>query len=117
LAGLKELPREALLTLALLLSPFAPHLGEEIWQRLGHERSLAFEPWPEFDPALIHEETVEIGVQVDGRLRGTVTLPTDADEETALAGALAEPRVFAFLKGRAAKKVVYVKGKIINLIL
>ena len=60
----------------LLLSPFAPHIAEELWQALGHEKSLAYEPWPEFDPALAKEDTVEVPVQINGKLRSKITVAT-----------------------------------------
>jgi leucyl-tRNA synthetase len=121
LGGLKAVPHDAVKTLALLLSPFAPHLGEELWERLngGPEKSkgsLAYEPWPEFDPALVKDEVVTIGVQVNGKARGTITLAADADEETAREAALAEPKVKAHLEGKTVRKFIYVKGKIANLI-
>ncbi len=110
------MPHDAAKTLALLLSPFAPHLGEELWERLGGKGSLAYEPWPEFDAALVKDAEVEIGVQVNGKLRGTITLAVDADEETARAAALAEPKVTAHLEGKTVRKFIYVKGKIVNFI-
>jgi len=116
LGGLKDVPHGAVGTLALLLSPFAPHMGEEIWQRLGHAQSLAYATWPEFDPALVRDEVVEIGVQVNGKLRGTITIPVDADEQTAREAALAEERVRAHVDGKTVKKFIYVKGKIANFI-
>ena len=64
------------------LSPFAPHMAEELWQALGHEKSLAYEPWPEFDPALAKEDTVEIPVQINGKVRVKITVPADADQAT-----------------------------------
>jgi leucyl-tRNA synthetase len=118
LGSLKAVPFDAVRTLALLLSPFAPHLGEEIWERLGPTPSgtLAYEPWPEFDAALVKDDTVEIGVQVNGKLRGTITLAIDADEDTARQTALAEERVRAHVEGRTVKKFIYVKGKIASFI-
>ena len=116
LGTLDTAPREAVRTLALLVSPFAPHLGEELWSRLGGAHSLAYESWPKFDAALVKDDTVEIGVQVNGKLRGTVTLAIDADEATAKAASLADPKVAAFVEGKALKKLVYVKGKIVNFI-
>ena len=110
------IPREAVRTLALLVSPFAPHLGEEAWARLGGAKSLAYEPWPTFDPALVKDDTVEIGVQVLGKLRGVVSLAVNADEATARAAALAEPKVAAHVEGKTVKKFIYVPGKIINVI-
>ncbi len=92
LGSLTAVPRDAARALALLVSPFAPHLGEELWERMHPgrtRRSLAHEPWPEFDPALVKDDVVEIGVQVNGKLRGTVTLAVDADESTAREAALA----------------------------
>jgi leucyl-tRNA synthetase len=116
LGSLHPVPFDAARTLTLLLSPFAPHLGEELWHRLGGTQTLAYEPWPEFDPALVKDETVQIGVQVNGKLRGTITLAADADEQTARAAALAEPRVRSHVEGKTVKKFIYVKGKIVSFI-
>jgi leucyl-tRNA synthetase len=116
LGGLPAVPREAARALALIVSPFAPHLGEELWQGLGSKTSLAFEPWPAFDPALCKDDVVEIGVQVNGKLRGTVRLSFDADEATARAAAMAEERVRSYVEGKTVKKFIYVKSKIISFI-
>jgi leucyl-tRNA synthetase len=117
LGSLKAVPTAAVRALALLVSPFAPHLGEEIWHGpLGHSTSLAYEPWPEFDAALVKEVEVEIGVQVNGKLRGTITIPVDADEQSARDAALSEGRVRAHVEGKTVKKFIYVKGKIANFI-
>ena len=117
LGSLEAVPKAALRAFTLILSPFAPHLGEEIWQGpLGHSQSLAYEPWPSFDPVLVKDERVEIGVQVNGRLRGTITVAVDAEEEGVRVAALHEDRVRAHVEGKTVKKVVYVKGKIINFI-
>src|SRR5258708_35133855 len=119
LGALAAVPFEAARVLTLLVWPFAPHLGEELWHRL-HGRSapasLAREPWPSFDPDLVRDEVVEIGVQVNGKLRGTITLAVDADEHAARAASLAEPRVAQHLEGKTVKKLVYVKAKIVNFI-
>jgi leucyl-tRNA synthetase len=116
LGGLPAVSRDAARALTLLVSPFAPHLGEELWSRLGHAASLAREPWPEFDPALVVENVVEIGVQVNGKLRGTITIAVDADEATAREAALQEERVRAHVEGKPVKKFIYVKGKIVSFI-
>jgi leucyl-tRNA synthetase len=128
LGGLPAVPVDAVRTLALILSPFAPHLGEEIWQRLGASAaaqtgaaatptsSLAYVPWPEFDPALVKDDVVSIGVQVNGRVRGTISVPADADEDAVKAAALAEEKVRAHVEGKTIKKVIYVQGRIVNLI-
>jgi leucyl-tRNA synthetase len=118
LTGLDRPPRDAVRTLVLLLSPLAPHMSEELWERLGETdvTPLARAPWPVFDPALVRDSTVEIGVQVNGKLRGTITIAVDADEPMALAAALADDRVRAHVGSKAPKKVIYVKGKIVNFI-
>src|SRR6185436_3902249 len=83
LQSLESPPREAVLTLTLLASPFAPHVAEEIWKRTGHDRSLALEPWPSFDPALCETNEAEMAVQVNGKVRGRVTIAKDASEAAA----------------------------------
>lgn len=116
LVGMPNVPAEAARTLALLLSPFAPHIGEELWQRLGGETTLAYEPWPAFDPALVKDDVIEIGVQVNGKARGSIQIAADADEEAARQAALGEPKIKELVAGKALKKVIYVKGRILNLI-
>jgi leucyl-tRNA synthetase len=119
LGSLARVPLEAAKTLTLLVSPFAPHLAEELWQRLSPQaslQSLAYVKWPDFDPELVRDAVVEIGVQVNGKLRGTILLPADADEQTAREASLAEPRVTAHLEGKTVKKLIYVKAKIVNFI-
>ncbi len=100
----------------LVLAPFAPHLAEELWQRLGHEESLAWQPWPQYDEGLIAEQTVELAVQVNGKLRGRVSVPADADEQAAVEAALAEPKVAAAVKGKAILKKIVVPGRLVNLV-
>ncbi len=116
LGTLAAVPASAARSLALILSPFAPHMAEEVWQRLGNEHSLAHEPWPSFDPALVKDDVIEIGVQVNGKVRGAVALPVAADEAQARAAALEDPKVKSFLEGKTVKKVIYVPGKILNFI-
>ncbi len=116
LGALPAAPREALKALVLLVSPFAPHIGEELWERLGGKTTLAYEPWPAFDAALVVDAEVEIGVQVNGKVRGAIRIPADADEDTAKTIALADEKVKAFIDGKPIKKVIYVKGRIVNVI-
>ncbi len=116
LAALPAIPRAAAKSFALMLSPFAPHLGEEIWQRLGATESLAYEPWPTFDEALVRDDVVEMGVQVNGKFRATVVLPVGAAEAVAREEAMKDDKVRAHLEGKSIKKVVYVPGKILNFI-
>ncbi len=116
LNGLEQPPREAVEKLLLCLSPFGPHLAEELWAQLGHPPSIANVPWPSFDLALCVDDVLEIAVQVNGKVRGRAALPRDADEAAARAAALADPNVSKFLEGKALKKLVYVPGKILNFI-
>ena len=100
----------------LILSPFAPHLAEELWQRLGHDKSLAYEPWPEYDEKLLVEKTIEIPVQVNGKLRGRITVPADADEDAIITAAISEPRVAAAIEGKSIAKKIYVPRRMVNLV-
>ncbi len=100
----------------LLLAPFAPHIAEELWARLGHGESLAYAPWPEWDEALLVEDSIEIPVQVNGKLRGRITVPKDADKAAILEAAKAEDHVQQFLDGKNLVKEIYVPGKLVNLV-
>jgi leucyl-tRNA synthetase len=116
LNGLENPPREAVEKLVLCLSPFAPHLSEELWERLGHAPSVSNVTWPTFDPGLCIDDVLEIAVQVNGKVRGRAELARDASETSAREAALADPNVTKFIEGRAIKKLVYVPGKILNII-
>ena len=114
------LPRQAVRTLILLVSPFAPHVAEELWQRGGHDLerrgTLAHEAWPTWDEVLCQEDSVEIAVQVNGRVRGHVVLSRTASEDAARTAALGADGVGAHLAGRTVRKIVYVPGKIVNVV-
>ncbi|KAL7561837.1 hypothetical protein ACA910_009676 [Epithemia clementina (nom. ined.)] len=116
LQSLKEIPIEAAEKLALMVSPFAPHLGEECWSLLGHDRSLAYEPWVQHDEELCVDETVTMGIQVNGKARGEVTVSVDADQDTVFAAAKEVERVQRFIEGKDIIKVIYVPGRILNII-
>jgi leucyl-tRNA synthetase len=111
------LPREAADAFVLLLSPFAPHLAEELWQRLGHEQSLALEPWPTADAALLEEATLKLVVQVNGKRRDEIEVPADADEETIQRTALESPAVARQLEGRDPKRVIVIPGRLVNIVI
>jgi leucyl-tRNA synthetase len=108
--------RAVLEPFVLVLSPFAPHLCEELWSRMGHRESLAYAPWPRFDPALCEESTVTVAVQVNGKLRATLELPKGADQAAVQAAALADERVSRYVNGGAIRKVIHVKDKLLNLV-
>ncbi|MFN8037234.1 MAG: class I tRNA ligase family protein [Acidimicrobiia bacterium] len=107
-------PREVVESLTLMLAPLAPHVAEELWQRLGHAASLAYEPFPVADPVLLVEDQVEIPVQVNGKVRSRITVAADADEGAARAAAEADPKVVAALAGCAIRKVIHVPGRMLN---
>jgi len=111
-----HIPKATAETFALLLSPFAPHLAEELWRQLGHDETLAYEPWPEADPELLKADTVEIAVQVNGKLRGTVQVSADADKEAMLAAARAEPNVARYLDEGTVRKEIAVPGRLVNFV-
>jgi len=117
LQGLEAVPAEPLTKLVLMLSPFAPHLCEEIWSMMGNTESMAREPWPTFDEALCEVNTVTMGVQVNGKVKGEITLAKDADSETAKALALADEKVSRFIGDKEIKKFVYVPGRIVNVVI
>jgi leucyl-tRNA synthetase len=110
------LPRRAAEVLVLLLSPMAPHLGEELWQRLGHAQSLAYEPWPEADPALLVSDVVTLVVQVNGKKRDEIEVPADADEAAVREAVLAREGVRRHLEGREPRKVILVPGRLVNIV-
>jgi leucyl-tRNA synthetase len=116
LTGLEQRPRKVLETFVLILSPFAPHLAEELWRTLGHEKTLAYEPWPPYDPALTREDTIEIPIQVNGKLRSKVTVPADVDEPTLRSAALSEERIRGLIEGKQVRKVIVVPKKLVNIV-
>ena len=108
--------REAVEAIILLLSPFAPHIASELWEATGKETSILRTPWPLYDPALIKAEEMTVVVQVNGRLRDRVTAPADASEEDIKAKALGLEKVAQFTGGRTPRKVIYVPGKLVNIV-
>ena len=114
--GPAPLPKEYLQTFVLCLSPFAPHLGEELWQFLGHGNTLAYEPWPKFDASALVEDEIEIPVQVMGKLRGRVKVPVAATPAEMEAAAKANADVAKFLEGKTIVKVVAVPKRMVNFV-
>ncbi len=100
----------------VILAPFAPHVAEELWERLGHTESLTYAPWPAFDDSKLARAVMTIAVQVSGKLRGTIDVALDAAETEILAAARAEPKVVEFLGGKPIKREIYVKGRLVNLV-
>ncbi|MCY4386399.1 MAG: leucine--tRNA ligase [Desulfurellaceae bacterium] len=111
-----RLPRALAEGFVLLLAPFAPHLGEELWQRLGHADTLAYETWPSYDPELIQDETVTVAVQVNGKFRATIELAVDADKEAALDAARKQDKVATYLAGKTIRREIVVPGRLVNFV-
>jgi leucyl-tRNA synthetase len=107
----------ALKPLVQILAPFAPHLAEELWEKLGGEGLCSLAPWPKYDSTLCADDTVTIGVQVNGKMRGTIELGVTASEQEAVSAAKAVPGVSSVLAGKDPDKVIYKAGKILNLII
>ncbi|MEO5657806.1 MAG: leucine--tRNA ligase, partial [Nitrospiria bacterium] len=108
---------EALDTLALLLAPFAPHLAEQLWFERGHPPSVGRRDWPVADPAWLTEARVTVPVQINGKLRGTIVVDASASQEDVVAVALADPKIQGWVGGHVPRKVVYVQGRLVNLVL
>ena len=99
-----------------LLSCYAPHLGEEMWQKLGHDQSIAYEPWPTYDESVLVEENVTIVVQVNGKVRGKFDVPVGTQEDELKEKALELETVKRQIEGKTIRKVIVVKGKVINIV-
>ncbi|TWT74570.1 Leucine--tRNA ligase [Posidoniimonas polymericola] len=109
-------PRACLEPFVLLLAPFAPHVAEEMWLALGHNATLAYEPWPAFDESLLKQDTIEIPVQVSGKVRAKVNISADANQDEALAAAKADPKIAELIAGKSIVKELYVPGRLVNLV-
>jgi len=112
----RAVARETLELAVLMLSPIVPHATHVLWRELGHERALIDEPWPKPDAAALAQDSVEIVVQVNGRLRGRVAIPVGADEATVRAAALADEAVTRFVADQPVRKFIYVPGKLVNVV-
>jgi len=110
-------PREVAEPLVLLLAPLAPHMAEELWSRMGHDRSLASEPFPTADPAWLVRDTVEVAVQVNGKLRARIHVSPDIDAAALEAAARADEKVAGLLDGRSVRRVIVVPGRLVNFVL
>jgi leucyl-tRNA synthetase len=110
-------PREVVEPLVLMLAPLTPHIAEELWARLGHDGSLAYEAFPDADPAQLVVDTVEVAVQVNGKTRARVAVPADAPDPDVETAARSEPRVAALLADATVAKVVVVPGRLVNFVL
>ncbi|MBQ2515893.1 MAG: class I tRNA ligase family protein [Desulfovibrio sp.] len=114
--GDRKVFSSAMATVLTTLSPITPHICEELWERMGHREPLAGEPWPVFDEAAMVRDTQTIAVQVNGKLRGTMEMPTGADRQAMEEAALAFEPVKRFTKDLTVRKVIVVPGKLVNVV-
>jgi leucyl-tRNA synthetase len=112
----KVRPKSAMEKFVLILSPFAPHIAEELWSILGHEKTLAYEPFPTYDAEAIKETTLEIPVSINGKLRSKIVIAADADESAMEAQALADAKIAELLSGKTIVKKIIVSGKMVNFV-
>jgi leucyl-tRNA synthetase len=110
-------PREIIEPMVLMLAPLAPHIAEEMWSRLGHDRTLAYEPFPEPDPAFLADNEVEYPVQVNGKVRARIVVAAGTTVQDVESAALADPKLVAALGGKAPKRVIVVPGRTVNVVI
>ncbi len=108
--------QKAMEQFVLLLAPFAPHIAEELWQRLGHSQTLTYESWPEYDESLTKDPEVELAVQVNGKIRDKIVFPADSDEETIKNLALNNEKVKPHIEGKKLQKVIVIKNRLVNIV-
>jgi leucyl-tRNA synthetase len=109
-------PREYAEGFVKMLSPICPHICEEMWNILGHDNTIAYEKWPEYDEAKTIDTMIEIAVQVNGRLRGTISIDKNIDKDSAISIAKNDERVAEVIVGKTIVKEIYVPGKIVNIV-
>jgi leucyl-tRNA synthetase len=109
-------PKTAMEKLVLLLSPFAPHIAEELWQALGHGNTLAYEPWPAFDEAALREDAIEVPVQINGKLRGRIQVAAGADAAALESAARGDAKIAELLAGKTVVKAIVVPGRMVNFV-
>jgi leucyl-tRNA synthetase len=116
LAKQTVVPKTVMEQFILILSPFAPHIAEELWEKLGHKETLAYEPWPEFDPELVKEAEIELAIQVNGKIKDKIVVSAQADDEQIKQRAMASEKVVAALAGKQPKKVIVIKSRLVNIV-
>ena len=112
----KEISKQIAENFVLLVSPFAPHLGEELWQKLGHQDTLAYHPWPNYKEELTKEDKVTIAVQVNGKLRATIEASADCDKDSLEALAKENTKVQSYLENKALIKSIIIPNRLVNFV-
>jgi leucyl-tRNA synthetase len=104
-------------TLLILLSPFAPFIAEELWHELGHKESIFTEKWPEYDPEMIKDQEIELVIQVNGKVRDKMIVSADISEDDAKKLALESEKIKTFVEGKEIKKIIFVRGRLISIVI
>jgi leucyl-tRNA synthetase len=112
----KGLSRDQLDRFVRTLAPFCPHMADELWHRLGHDGAVAHAQWSSIDQSMLHDDQIEIPVQIMGKVRAKITIPSDADQKTMEALAMADERVKELLVGKTVQKVVAIPGRMVNIV-
>jgi leucyl-tRNA synthetase len=107
--------REEVEPLVQLVAPFAPHIAEELWQKLGHSEGVFASKWPTYDEALASDEKIELVIQVNGKTRGKVSVARDINQDAAVGEALADPSIAKFVTGEP-RKIIFVPGRLLNIV-
>jgi len=108
--------REGFETMIVCMNPMIPHLAEELWSMLGHETPLVETPWPTADESLLVSDTIDLGVQINGKVKATITLPKDADQSVAEEVALANDHIQKAMADKTMRKFIYVPNRIVNIV-
>ena len=111
-----KLPRKYAEGFVKMISCITPHIGEEMWEKLGHNQTIAFESWPTYDPNQLESHNVKMAVSVNGKLRATIEIKKDSDDEEVKKIALSQDNVIKFIEGHEIKKIIVVKNKIVNIV-
>ncbi|MBU0576993.1 leucine--tRNA ligase [Patescibacteria group bacterium] len=112
----KDVSKPLMKQFAIILSPFAPHLAEEIWEKLGHKKTIAYEKWPEFDPELVVDNTFELVFSVNGKVRAKKEVSTDITKDEAISAALKDETIKRYINGKKIIKEIYIPGKLVNIV-
>jgi leucyl-tRNA synthetase len=110
------LPKETMETFLRLLTPYAPHIAEELWERLGHTELIAHTSWPTHDPEALKREEVTIVVQVNGKLRNRIQFPVDSSNADVEAAVLADEKIQGYIEGKTVRKVIVVPNRLVNIV-
>ena len=111
-----EAPRDAVEPIAQLVSPIAPHIAEELWQRFGHDETITYQPFPTFEEKYLVDDEIEVPVQINGKVKARINVAADADQDAVFEVALADAKISDLTSGKNVVKKIYVPGRMVNLV-